>query len=283
MSKVFTKRNRKVIASAALTIFSLFVAMTGTFTWFVSKMNESGVANEFSVHHDDSMVTTLSCYAIKYDGVYGAKAIKINDGSQSVKMSEYDYILRDKNINTPLFLRIELSGFDSNKDLQVNIPCYGSYLVENQTYIDNKLSNVIWAKFSYGLKIGGVLIADDYVLTGDEITGPDVKTIYEGMRDNASGQTGTAFVKSPSHKDNNVQLSIDHTDLYNSANIVHRDINDDGVDDDIIVVYVVIDYYDSGSTNLVEDYVNSYDGTGIDYSLSFDADIGAMTLKDIEA
>ena len=283
MNRILTKRNKKVIAAAALTIFSLFVAMTGAFAWFASKMNLSNTGTDFSVHHDDSKVTTLSCYAIKYDGVFGAYANKISDGSQNVKMSEYDYILRDKNINTPLFLRIELTGFDSNKDLQVNIPAFGSYLVPNQTYIDNKLSNVICAKFSYGLKLNNTLVTDDYVLTGDEIVGGDVKTIYEGMRDNVSGVTGTTFVKSSTQKDRLIQLSLNHTDLYNPSNIVKRDIDDDGVLDDIVVVYVVIDYYDTGSENLVEDYVNSYSGSGIEYSLTFDSDIGAMTLKDIGA
>lgn len=283
MNRILTKRNKKVIAAAALTIFSLFVAMTGAFAWFASKMNLSSTGSDFSVHHDDSKVTTLSCYAIKYDGVFGAYANKISDGSQSVKMSEYDYILRDKNINTPLFLRIELTGFDSNKDLQVNIPASGSYLVPNQTYIDNKLSNVICAKFSYGLKLNNTLVTDDYVLSGDEIVGGDVKTIYEGMRDNVSGVTGTTFVKSSTQKDRLIQLSLNHTDLYNPSNIVKRDIDDDGVLEDIVVVYVVIDYYDTSSSNLVEDYVNSYSGSGIEYSLTFDSDIGAMTLRDIEA
>ena len=281
MKKRKTKTNLRILAATAMSIFTLFVAVAGTFTWFLSKLTASGLGSNFAVFHNDSEVTTISCYAIRYDGVFGARATKITDGSQAVKMSEYDYILRDKNINTPMFLRIELSGFDTSKDLQVSIPSTGSYLVPNQTYIDNKLSNVIWAKFSYGLWINGALTPDTYVLSGDEITDANVKTIYEGMRDRASSLTGTAFVKSSTQKDNSISLELSHTNLYDPSNIVHRDIDDDGVLDDVVVVYVAIDYYDVGTTNLVEDYVESYDGSGVDYDLSFEADLGTMTLQDI--
>lgn len=281
MKKRKAKTNLKILAATAMSIFTLFVAVAGTFTWFLYKLTASGLGSDFAVFHNDSKVTTLSCYAIRYDGVYGARATKITDGSQAVKMSEYDYILRDKNINTPMFLRIELAGFDTSKDLQVSIPSTGSYLVPNQTYIANNLSNVICAKFSYGLWINGALVPDTYTLTGDEVTNNDAKTIYEGMRDRGSSLNGTTFVKSSTQKDNNILLTLNHTDLYNASNIVHRDIDDDGVLDDIVVVYVEIDYYDVGSVNLVEDYVNSYEGTGVDYSLSFDADLGTMTLQDI--
>ena len=281
MKKRKAKTNLKILAATAMSIFALFVAVAGTFTWFLYKLTASGLGSDFAVFHNDSEVTTLSCYAVRYDGVYGARATKITDGSQAVKMSEYDYILRDKNINTPMFLRIELTGFDTSKDLQVSIPSTGSYLVPNQTYIDNKLSNVICAKFSYGLWINDALVPDTYTLTDDEVTNNDVKTIYEGMRDRASSLNGTTFVKSSTQKDNDISLTLNHTDLYNASNIVHRDIDDDGVLDDIVVVYVEIDYYDVGSVNLVEDYVNSYEGTGVDYSLSFYADLGTMTLQDI--
>ena len=198
-------------------------------------------------------------------------------------MSEYDYILRDKNINTPLFLRIEIGGFDSSKDLQVNIPCTGSYYVENQTYIANNLSNVVCAKFSYGLKVGGSLVPDTYTLSGDEIEGGNAKAVYEGMRDHASEISGTPFVRNAPIKDSSIQLTLDHEDVYDPDYLIQRDYDEDGDLDDIAIIYVVFDYYDIGAINLVEDYVESYDESGLEYSLSFSADISTMTLKDIEA
>lgn len=284
MKKVLGKKNLKIIAASAMTIFSLFAVVTGAYSWFVSKMTFSQTGSNFGIYYDDSSITTLSCYAIKYDGVYGALATKLINGQDNdINMSEYDYILRDRNVNTPLFFRIEMTGFDENKDLQISIPCSGSYLANGQTYINNYLSNVVCAKFSHGLLIDDTLIPDTYVLTDNVIEGGDVKTIYEGMRDNMRSEEGTPFVKSSSQKDSTIQLTIDHSELYQSGNISQRDVDGDGNLDDIVVIYLAFDYYVTNTTNLVEDYILSYEGTEVEHSLSFQSDIGAMTLKDIEA
>lgn len=119
-----SRKYLKIITATSMTIFSLFAAGTGVFAWFASKFNEASSGTNFGVINNDSAITTLSCYAIKYDGVYGASAIKATSGEQDIKMSEYDYIFRDKNINTSLFFTIEITGFDTNKDLQIVIPAF---------------------------------------------------------------------------------------------------------------------------------------------------------------
>ncbi len=283
VKKLRKQKNLKLIAATGVTIFSLFAAVTGAFAWFTSLLDFKNSVDGFNVFHDDSQVTTVSCYAIKYDGIYGGRAVEITDGSQRVKMSEYDNIFRDKNINTPLFLRIEIGGFDSSKDLQINIPCTGSYYVENQSYIANKLSNVACAKFAYGLKINGSDVPDTYTLSGDEVVGGNAKTIYEGMRDHASELSGTPFVKNAPIKDSAIQLKLDHEDVYDPDYLIQRDYDEDGDLDDVAVIYVVFDYYDIGTTNLVQDYIDSYEALGLEFSLNFESDIGTMTLKDIEA
>ena len=278
------KKNLKIIAATAMSIFSLFAAVTGVFAWFTSKLTAASHSDEFGIYSDDSQITTLSCYVIRYDGVYGALARKlVSGGDHSVSMSEYDYILRDRNINTPLFFRIEIAGFDTEKDLQVSIPASGSYYASNTSHIDNKLSNVVCAKFSYGLLQNSSVVADTFVLEGNEISGGDVETIYTGMRDRARTIEGTPFVKSTTVKDSVVFLTIDHTALYQASNISHRDIDDDGVLDDIVVIYLGFDYYETNSVNLVEDYVESYDGSGLDYAFTFESDIGTITLRDVGA
>ena len=265
-----------------MTFFSLLAATLGAVAWFASKRSESAESNEFVIYQDTSNITTISCYAIKYDGVYGAMAKKLVSGADNeFKMSEYDYILRDKNINTPLFLRVEISGFNTSKDLQISIPCEGAYLVNGQNYINPYLSNVVCSKFSHGLLINNNVVPDTYVLEDDEIVGGDVNTIYMGMRDRVASMEGTPFVKSSSRKDSTIYLDLDHTSLYQPANIISRDVDGDGNNEDIVVIYLVFDYYETNSVNLVEDYVNSYDGLGLDYSLNFSSDIGLMTLRDI--
>lgn len=280
--KLVGKRSLKIIAASAMTAFSLLAATIGAVAWFASKRSESAESNEFVIYQDTSSITTISCYAIKYDGVYGAMAKKLVSGEDNeFKMSEYDYILRDKNINTPLFLRVEISGFNTSKDLQISIPCEGAYLVNGQNYINPYLSNVVCSKFSYGLLINNNLVPDTYVLEDDEIVGGDVNTIYMGMRDRVASMEGTPFVKSSSQKDSTIYLNLDHTSLYQPANIVSRDVDGDGNNEDIVVIYLVFDYYETNNVNLVDDYVNSYDGSGLDYSLNFSSDIGLMTLRDI--
>ena len=281
MKKLLGKKNLKIIAATAMTIFSLFAAMTGVFAWFTSKMNEAANGDEFAIYHDDSQITTLSCYAIKYDGVTGARAKQfVTGGNHDIAMSEYDYILRDRNINTPLFLRIELAGFDKDKDLQIKIPSTGSFLAPNQTYIDNKLSNVVCAKFLYGLKKteDGELEVDDNVLSGDNITTAAVKEIYEGMKLNAKGYTGTPFVQSSSQKDREITLELSHTLVYDEDFLVDRTV--DGKAVKAAVIYIAFDYYVTSTVNLVEEYIQSYEGTGVQHSLSFTPDIGAISLRD---
>ena len=280
MKKVLKAKSMKIVAATAMTIFSLFAAVAGVFAWFTSKLSESASAPDFGVYHDDSQITTLSCYAIKYDGVYGAQGKKIVSGQDhSMSMSEYDSIFTDKNVNTPLFFRIELTGFNTSKDLQISIPCTGSHYVTNQTYVDNFLSNVVCAKFSYGLTLNGVDTVDNYELTGDTVTNETIKTIYTGMRDHVRNQDGTPFVKSESQKDSEIKLSLPAASLYQSSNIIQKTI--DGETVDVVVIYVAFDYYVTNTTNLVEKYMDSYDGSGIDCDLNFEPDIGAMVLRDV--
>ena len=47
--KSASKRNLKIVAATAMTIFSLFAATVGAFAWFTGKIQEAGQADEFSV------------------------------------------------------------------------------------------------------------------------------------------------------------------------------------------------------------------------------------------
>jgi hypothetical protein len=279
--KRISNKNVKIIAATAMTIFSLFAAVTGAFAWFTSHINEASRGTDFGVYHDNSQITTISCYAIKYDGIQGAVAKQVASGQENaIQMSEYDYVLRDRNVNTPLFFRIELSDFNTSKDLEVTIPAAGAYKLAGQSTIESNLSNVVCAKFSYGLDINGTLTPDTYELSGSTISGGNVKTIYEGMRDRVKNMAGTPFVTSTTEKDDEITLTLPAASLYQSSNIVHRTI--DGETVDIVVVYIVFDYYVTNSINLVERYINSY-GNSDNYSRTFDPDIGAISLRDVEA
>ena len=271
-------KNLKIIAATFVTIFSLMACFTATYAWFIAKRNVNEGISGFNVHSDDSDITAISCYAIKYDGVFGASATKLISGQQNnITMSEYDYILRDRNVNTPLFLRIEISGFNISKDLQISIPASGDYYAEGTTKICNELSNVVCAKFSTGLKNGNTVSPDTTVLTQDVETGSSIDSIYKGMRDNVINDEGTPFVKSSTVKDREISLILDHEVVYQPGFVLNREI--DGEAKDYVVIYLVFDYYVTSTKNLVEEYITSYGGN--EHSNSFGADIGMIALRDV--
>lgn len=275
------KKNLKIIAATSMAIFSLFACFYASFAWFMANNQVNNPTDGFDIGTDNSQITTISCYAIQYDGVYGASATKLVSGQpHNINMSEYDYILRDKNVNTPLFLRIEMAGFDKTKDLQITIPATGAYKTGNNTYIDNNLSNVVCAKFSYGLLVDGDVVKDNYNLTGNaEDDAAAASAIYTGMRDRVASIQGTPFVVDSQTKNNSLTLTLNHADVYNSNFIMTTTLDDKTVEK--VVIYIEFDYYVTNSVNLVEDYIKSYEAAGIEHNNKFYSDIGMISLKDI--
>ena len=275
------KKSFKIVAATGMTIFSLFACFYASFAWFMSNNKVENPTSGFNVQSDSSEITTISCYAIQYDGIYGASATRLVSGQpHNISMSEYDYILRDKNVNTPLFLRIEMAGFNKTKDLQISIPCSGAYKTGNNAYIDNNLSNVVCTKFSYGLLVNGNVVKDDYDLTGDpEDDAEAASTIYTGMRDRMAGVDGTPFVVSSSQKNSVVTLTLNHENVYDPNFLMETTLDGNTVEK--VVIYLEFDYYVTNTVNLVEDYVESYEDAGIEHNNRFYSDIGIISLKDI--
>lgn len=255
-----------------MTIFSLFAAFMGTFAWFnsVKVMNQS--ATGFQIQYDDSSITASSVYCIKYDGIYGASATKLTEGSDGFVMSEYDSIFKDKNVNTPLFLRIEILDYDRAKSLTISVPSSGAYKTGNNAYVNNFLSNVVCTKFSFGLGTGGAT-RDNYNLTNNSYLGGDIVTIYEGMRDNAKDIVGVPFVTNTSTGAKN--STVTHTITKNTIPSAY-------ITDGKVVVFLEFDYYvdEPNSINLVDSYIRSYDGTGYLPDRQFVSDIGIISLRD---
>ena len=268
-----TKNNKniKLAAATGVTLFSLTTVFVATIAWFAMNKNTDGNGLNVSVSND-SGIQILSCYAVRYDGNYGAIAVDVLHGHKFITMSEYDYIFTDRNVNTPLFLRMEVSHFAASGDLEVTIPCSGSYKTDNK--INPYLSNVVSAKFLYGLKANETLIPDNYSWSGDNVQNSDVVSCYQGMLVNASDKVGTPFVVG-GEKSDLITLSLNATDVFDEDFIVTRkDDNDNDVD--AVVVYVELDYHVTNSVNLVTEYLNSYGGA--QHSLSFTSDIEIITL-----
>lgn len=271
MKKLRKQKNLKLIAATGVTIFSLFAAVTGAFAWFTSINSARNNVDGFGVYYDDSTITAASVYCIKYDGIYGATATKLVPNS-TLTMSEYDYIFKDKNVNTPLFLRIEIEGYDRTRNLNIVISSSGQYKTGSNTYVNNVLSNVVCAKFSYGLEQSG-LVRDSYNLVNDLYYGGDIIDIYEGMKDNVDSESGTPFVTNVSTgaKQSTISLSITKNTVDPSFIVNNK-----------FVCYLVFDYYVTNEVNLVDNYIASCKAAEVVPNRIFTSDIGMISLRDTE-
>lgn len=264
--------NLKISAATAACIFTLATAFTGTLAWFTMNQEVSTTGMSVTVAATSS-VNILSCYAVRYDGNYGAIAYDISGGNSNVAMSEYDYIFTDRNVNTPLFLRIELTNFETNKDLTVTIPCTGAY--KDGNHIEPYLSNVVSAQFLTGLKSGSSVVPDTYNWSGSEVHNSDVVSAYQGMLAHASDNEGTPFVTG-STKKGTISLTLDANVVFANGFVqTKQDAQDNDID--VVVIYIALDYHVTDSVNLVTSYLDSYNGAS--HKLSFTSDIHTISLN----
>ena len=261
----------KLIGATAVTLFSLVTVFAATMAWFAMNDNTNGNGLSVSVARG-SDIKLLSCYAVRYDGNYGAIATDISSGNEVITMSEYDYIFTDRNVNTPLFLRMEIANFASTDDLSVTIPCRGAY--KNDDKVEPYLSNVVSAKFLRGLKVNGNVVVDNYTWTGNNVTTAAVVASYKGMLANAADSVGTPFVSNGT-KQNLISLTLPASVVFDEDFIVTRK-DENNNDIDVAIVYVELDYHVTGTVNLVTEYLNSYNGS--EHSLSFASDIEVVEL-----
>ena len=271
MSKLSRRKsnNVKIVGATAISLFTLISAFSGTMAWFALNKEVSAPGMNVSVA-SSSNINIVSCYAVRYDGNYGAIAYDISDGSKSVTMSEYDYIFTDRNVNTPLFLRVELTNFNQNSDLTITIPCTGAY--KNGTVIEPNLSNVISAQFLTGL--GSTHSPDTYDWSGDGVHNADVVAAYQGMLAHASENDGTPFVVGNT-KSRSISLTLDADDVFADGFVQTKQDAEDN-DIDVVVVFIALDYHVTSTVNLVTSYLDSYNGA--DHELSFASDIHTIAL-----
>lgn len=263
-------KNLKIIAATSMTVFSLLTCFMGAYAWFNNAMNQETTSDGFSIE-GGSALNIESAYAVRYDGNYGATATNLFK-NPTIAMSEYDYIFKDRNVNTPLFLRLELSGFIKTNNLSITIPCTHGYKVDGTNNIANYLSNVVSAKLLRGLTVGGVNSKDTYNWSGDTVRNNDVKASYDGMLATThAASSGTPFVVSSEEKNNSITLSMNASTAFADDYIITRD------DVDRVVVFIGFDYHVTNNVNLVDDYIDSYNGAA--HSLSFADDIGTIALS----
>lgn len=232
-----------------------------------------------------SQMSTLSCYSLHFDGIYNAICEEITDENNNITMSEYDKIFSDRNINTPLILRLTVAGVPGNDGdfIKINIPCTSEYK-DSEGKVITSLSNVVKAYVGCGLYNQETQLVD----TPDEYTPVPTKTtkepdniaIFEGVRDairKAHAYREDSFIDITNEtKSNEITIKLEYNEY---KDFIYTDVIGEGnVETNCLVFYIIFDYVD----DLINDYIDSHtDANGsLDSIISFTSDIGTIYVEE---
>ena len=290
--------NKKTImALISLVIVSISLA-TVSVAW-IAMNRQVGSNNNRMTIQAVSDVTTISCYALRYDGNYGAVCYKIGEGEGEVldvEMTEYDRIFRDRTVNTPMIYVVELANVPEgdNYNITVKVPCNEKYIITegeavnsfesvengpsftNQTYIQNYISNVISVKIACGGQI------EEPTATLSQAI-PNNVAIFNAQRDAfrevTSGATVGQFASFSGDKEDiygtyskttSVQVKLSYSDYEGKLFTIANEPEDTG---NHLTLYIQIDYDD----NLMDAYIKSVISDD-DEDVIFRDDLGAIQI-----
>ena len=168
------RKLNRLITSVISLLACLILLVAGTFAW--KAVNKSLETRNISMTIQPvSDVTTISCYALRYDGTLGAVCFKIGENAQNgevlnVPMTEFDRIFRDRIVNTPLIYVLELGNVPNNtgSSITIKVPCTERFIlpsngVATNYYVDNGsgahfsiqdyISNIVSVKIGCGGEI----------------------------------------------------------------------------------------------------------------------------------
>ena len=310
------KLTRKKLISAIISLsFAGLLAFLATFfftdyslAWYSENRKVSSKGMGITVE-SQSNVTTLSCYAFRYDGMFGAICIDVSDNPE-IAMSEYDVIFTDKNVNTPLFFRVVAQGIPNTAGgyISVTIPCTTPNYSQSSNTItagdglnaQGVLSNVITCKLGCGLIEERTRVTDSYFPTPTtETRVEDNVSIFTGVRDLMKPADATANkVVSGKYineiqKDNDgnitsarktttsITLGLNYEDYADYLCGVELDENGiitaydyEAEEKDCLVFYIEIDY-DDDLVNMFRSHTNE------DTLAEFRNDIGTISIKEV--
>lgn len=272
------KKSFRKLLIGYIVVFTLTVlaGISATYAWVSSKRAAESRGARLTIK-EVSDITNISCYVLKYDGVEKASYTLIEpNNSYQITMSEFDMVFRDKNINTPLIIRLVVTDLPSDVSTNttghftINVPCSSAYL-NDSGHIIGSLSNVIAIKCGCGLLVNGSNVVDSY---GATIENNEKVAIFTGAKsavETNPASTGRYVVGSVEDrvKRDIITLTLSHSVYQNHI----QNIEYNGQTKPAIILNIEFNYVDE----LVEEYVNSYGG----YSPSndFTADIGTIYVE----
>ena len=263
----------RIIFLSICIFLTLSLTILATYSWITSNKNVGGNGIDINVKPASS-ITSTSCYALKYDGITKASFVQLGDEEEAITMSEYDTIFTDRNVNTPLIIRIVLlvpKGLvtDQNNYISLKFPCSDTYKDNNK--VINELSNVAIVKCGCGLTSSKV--KDTY---GNEVNNNNKINIFNGaiealdtngvIMDNFFDGTGSSKTKA-----SQAELKLHYSDysMYIPADLSN-------VDNIEIIINIEINY----DPTLIGEYIDSYGS--IEAPGDFTADIGTIYI-DLES
>ena len=260
----------KLILSAIHVVALFLCLILATFAWF-SNNKQIKSSNIGMTIQSVSDVTTLSAYALRYDGTIGAACYKIGDGEgevTDVEMTEFDRIFRDRSVNTPLIYVVELGNVPDSAgyNIIVKVPCSEKFIRVNDTssneytddgetpfVIQRYISNVVSVKVNCGgaLPTGGLTQTTTQRIDNNVTVFQTQKTAFQSLTSgDAVGQyatvttNGTVFSKA-SYVEVRLSQAQYHEYIYAGE-------NDQGETENRLMLYIQFDY----DQNLMDAFIS---------------------------
>ncbi len=239
-----------------------------------------------------SDVTTISCYALRYDGSLGAVCYKIGEGPGEVldvTMTEFDRIFRDRVVNTPLIYVLELGHVPNNAGnyISLKVPCTEKFILPSggvatndytdtgaQFAIQDYISNIISVKVGCG---GRITEPTATLNTRVENNVNIFNTQMEAFRNVTSGEKIGEFVSvdksgaSPVYsKTSSVMLRLSQSEYGQS---VFTAADEGGGTSNHLTLYIQFDYDEA----MMDEYI-SHMPNDLDTDITFENDLAIMQM-----
>lgn len=266
-------KRKLIFISVQLVIISLLFSATAVAWFFTNRQVKSGRMGMTIQSVSD--VATLSCYALRYDGTIGVVCYKIGEDEENgevsqVEMTEFDWIFRDRLVNTPLIYVVELSNVPDTSGYYINvrIPCSEKFVRvggtatndftddgNTQFNIQRFISNIVSVKIACGGQIDELTptTSENYHRVENNITVfSNASSLFRALTSgDAVGQFATVTNETAYSKTTSVQLRLSQADYHD---YIYTAENDQGIEENRLMLYIQFDY-DQGLMNAYIDHM----------------------------
>ena len=126
---------KKILATVISLAVIFACLLSATYAWITINRKVDSNTSRMTIQSVSS-VTTVSCFALQYDGICGAICYKVGTDSEngevsSITMTEFDKIFRDRNVNTPVIFVLEIGNVpnETGDYISVKVPCEAKYIL----------------------------------------------------------------------------------------------------------------------------------------------------------